>query len=333
MQFTGHHFTWLVPFVTASALLQGYSGLDWVMLPWQPIAVIGTAVAFYLGFKNNQAYDRLWEARKVWGAIVNSSRAWGSSVKGFVSNQFREESVSDEKLHSIRKKLIYRHIAWLYTLRKQLLVPTSWEHINQWGMVAVYARRRRDRVGIGTVEDQLEKTDLKYFVDQDELDRLNTFKNKATQLVDQQSEDLRALRSENLIDDFRQMELQRVLYDFYIHQGKLERIKKFPLPRQYGSMSFVLVGIFIAVLPFGLLPLFADMGAIGTWIGVLFTVLVSWVFLVMELVGDYTENPFEGSGNDIPMLSLCRTIEIDLKEMLREEDIPPGIQPVNNVLM
>jgi putative membrane protein len=59
------------------------------------------------------------------------------------------------------------------------------------------------------------------------------------------------------------MELQRLLNDLYDHQGKLERIKKFPLPRQYGSMSFILVGIFIAILPFGMLPLFAPMGHIG----------------------------------------------------------------------
>jgi putative membrane protein len=50
-------------------------------------------------------------------------------------------------------------------------------------------------------------------------------------------------------------------------------------------------------------------------------------------VGDYSENPFEGLGNDIPMLALCRTIEIDLKEMLGETDLPPSIKPVNDVLM
>jgi putative membrane protein len=55
--------------------------------------------------------------------------------------------------------------------------------------------------------------------------------------------------------------------------------------------------------------------------------------MMMELVGDYSENPFEGLGNDIPMLSLCRVIEIDLREMLGETDLPPAIQPVNGILM
>lgn len=62
-------------------------------------------------------------------------------------------------------------------------------------------------------------------------------------------------------------------------------------------------------------------------------VQVAWIYLTMELVGDYSENPFQGMANDIPMLSLCRVIEIDLREMLGETDLPPGIQVKNNVLM
>ena len=53
---------------------------------------------------------------------------------------------------------------------------------------------------------------------------------------------------------------------------------------------------------------------------------IGWVYVLMELVGDYSENPFQGMANDIPMLSLCRTIEIDLREMLGETDLPPAVQ-------
>tara|TARA_B100000795_G_scaffold35292_1_gene23312 strand:+ start:26607 stop:26840 length:234 start_codon:yes stop_codon:yes gene_type:complete len=51
-------------------------------IPWLPISVVGTAVAFYVGFKNNQAYDRMWEAHKIWGGIVNESRTWGMLIAG-----------------------------------------------------------------------------------------------------------------------------------------------------------------------------------------------------------------------------------------------------------
>jgi putative membrane protein len=98
-------------------------------------------------------------------------------------------------------------------------------------------------------------------------------------------------------------------------------------------MSFIFVGIFIFLLPFGMASEFQKIGEWGIWISIPFTVLVAWVYLMMELVGDYSENPFEGLGNDIPMLSLCRTIEIDLREMLGETDLPPAIEPINGVLM
>jgi putative membrane protein len=60
-------------------------GWKWLAVPWLPIALLGTAVAFVVGFKNNASYDSMWEARKAWGAIVNGSRSWGIMVKDFVS--------------------------------------------------------------------------------------------------------------------------------------------------------------------------------------------------------------------------------------------------------
>jgi len=297
------------------------------------MAVVGTAVAFYVGFKNNSAYERMWEARKIWGAIVNSSRTWGSSVKGFVTNHFRDQKVSDEEIHQVRKRLIYRHIGWLYTLRKQLLVVQLWEHANQNGPVGTLAARRQERFGIGQVEEEAEASDLKNYVSAEEHTTLTQRKNTATQLIDRQAEDLRELHSQGLIDDFRHMELQKILNDFYVHQGKCERIKKFPLPRQYSNMSFVFICIFIFLMPFGLTNEFAELGQWGRWLAIPFTVLLSWVFVMMELVGDYSENPFQGMAHDIPMLSLSRTIEIDLREMLGETELPAPIEAKGNVLM
>ncbi len=53
------------------------TGWSWLTVPWLPIALIGTAVAFITGFKNNASYARLWEARQIWGGIVNTSRSFG----------------------------------------------------------------------------------------------------------------------------------------------------------------------------------------------------------------------------------------------------------------
>lgn len=333
LQFTGLHLIWLSVWVISAALLHTYLGLKWLVIPWLPLSIIGTAVAFYVGFKNNSAYDRMWEARKIWGGIVNSSRSWGSTVKSLVSNQFTDNKLSDEQLLSLKRKIIYRHIAWLYALRSQLLVITSWEHANQGGLVGKTAHRYRKKFGIGMVDDEVTKIELKLLLPAEEYNSCIQYKNTATQIIDQQFQDLAKLREQGLIDDFRHMELQKILQEFYVHQGKCERIKKFPLPRQYANMSAIFIGIFIFLLPFGMISEFEKIATWGVWLSIPFTILIGWVYVVMELVGDYSENPFQGMANDIPMLSLCRIIENDLREMLGETELPADILPINGILM
>lgn len=333
MNFAGMHLVWLSAWATLVTAIFEFTHWDWLTIPWLPVAAIGTAVAFYIGFKNNSAYDRLWEARKIWGGIVNTSRMWGSNVKGFVTNQFSEVPHAETELHAVHRRLLYRHIGWLYTLRSQLLVPAHWEHINQGKRVGNLTRRRMKKIGSDTFITGIDRKQLKSFFSDEELNRLLTYKNTATQIVDLQSQDLKQLRHDNLVDDFRHMELQQLLNDLYEHQGKCERIKKFPLPRQYGSASFVFVAIFIFLLPLGMVSEFHKLGEKMVWLSIPFTIIVGWVFLMMELIGDYSENPFEGMANDIPMLSLCRTIETDLREMLGETDLPPAIEPRNSILM
>lgn len=331
--FSGHHIIWLTIWAAGYTAAYEYANLKWLTIPWVPLAVIGTAVAFYVGFKNNSAYDRMWEARKIWGAIVNDSRKWGANIRAYVSNQFLKDDLPDHELRSIHKKIIYRHIGWLYTLRSQLLIPANWEHIRQGWQIGKINKRRLETYGVGLFKDEYTETELTKYLPKDEADRLVNYQNTATQIIDQQAQDLKELRSNDLIDDFRHMELQNILNGFYDHQGKCERIKKFPLPRQYANLSFFFVAIFIFLMPLGLISEFDKIGQFGAWLSVPFTIVVGWVYIMMELVGDYSENPFEGLGNDIPMLSLCRTIEIDLKEMLGEENIPLAIQPKNDVLM
>ncbi|SOE20103.1 putative membrane protein [Spirosomataceae bacterium TFI 002] len=332
IKLSGGHILWLLVSSTIIASLYRFGILD-IALPWLPISVIGTAVAFYVGFKNSQAYDRMWEARKIWGAIVNSSRAWGMNVDTFVNNQSSLSDASDEALHSIKKRLIYRHFAWLYSLRSQLLLPTPWEHISQDGHIGRTAEVYQRKTGVGLIDDEQGQTDLNQFLEKSEFDRLGANKNTATQIINEQARDLQDLRKQGLIDDFRHMRMTDILYHFYEHQGKAERIKKFPLPRQYANMSRYFVGIFLMLVPFSMIPELMKLGEEGYWLSILVTALIGWVYVMMEVVGDYSENPFQGMANDIPMLSLCRTIEIDLREMLGETDLPPVIEAKKGVLM
>ena len=332
LAWTGHHVVWLLAASGIIAALYYFNIIN-MAIPWLPVSVVGTAVAFFVGFKNNQAYDRMWEARKIWGGIINESRSWGMMVDGFVTNLFATNKKSEDEIQEIKRRLIYRHIAWLYAHRSQLLVATPWEHISQGGHLARFAKMNQDKFGVGLLDDETSRTELKNYLLADEHDRLIAHVNTATQIINEQSRDLKKLREDELIDDFRHMELANLLRSFYTLQGKNERIKKFPLPRQYANMSRYFVGIFLMLLPFSMIPELMKVGEHGVWLSVPITALIGWVYVMMEVVGDYTENPFQGMANDIPMMSLCRVIEIDLKEMLGETDLPPAVQAKDNVLM
>src|SRR5687768_4481245 len=106
--------------------LYQYFGFKTVAIPWLPVSLIGTAVAFYVGFKNNQSYDRGWEARKVWGSIVNLSRAFGVACRSFITN--RNSDVSQAEVDHEVRTLIYRHLAWLHALKHAMRQRAPWEH-------------------------------------------------------------------------------------------------------------------------------------------------------------------------------------------------------------
>lgn len=225
------------------------------------------------------------------------------------------------------------HIAWLYVLRNQLLQPTSWEHISQGGHTTRSAIMFQKKFGLGLVDEEVKKLNIRDFLSEEEHIRLFSKKNVATQIINEQSRDLAAIRETSLIEDFRHMEMIAVLRSLYEFQGKCERIKKFPLPRIYANMSRYFIALFIFLLPFGMMPELMNNYEWGMWLAIPICVIIGWIYVMMELVGDYSENPFQGMAGDIPMLSLCRTIEIDLREMLGEKDLPEPIKSKENVLM
>jgi ion channel-forming bestrophin family protein len=296
-------------------------------LPWLPIALIGTAVAFIVGFKNNATYGRLWEARQIWGAIINSSRSWGIMVKDFVTTKNSATNFSEEDLNKIHTRLTYRHLAWLTALRFQLREPRAWENLN-----TSYNVEYRRRYKIPEHENKLDMELTKFLSDDDSKYILGK-KNRATQLITLQSKDLRILTESGLIDNFRHVEMENLLVNLFDQQGKCERIKNFPYPRQFATINLYFVRLFTILVPFGMLQEFDKLGEHYVWLTIPFTALVCWVFLTMEKIGEATENPFEGTANDIPMAALCRTIEIDLREMLEEQEVPPPLTAVNNILM
>lgn len=340
---TGHHYKlkellfWtrrdiyvLVLLAVVPTVLYEVVGWRWLAIPWQPIAVLGTAAAFIVGFRNNATYDRAWEARKIWGAIVNSSRSWGIMAKDFVRST-PDNPISEEERKLISQQLVYRHIAWLTALRYQLRQPRAWETMAQ----PHNAEFRASYFKIAEcVEDTMEPELQKHLSDE-EVAYVMKKVNRATQIISLQSKQLRELSEQGLIENYRYVEMEKMLVDFYTQQGKCERIKNYPYPRQFATLNLFFIRLFVIMLPFGMLEVFNDL--VGThelmiWLTIPFSALVAWVFTTMEKIGESTENPFEGNANDVPITALSRTIEIDLKDMLDEEDLPAPVQAAGSIL-
>ena len=298
-------------------------GWTWLVIPWQPIGLVGIAVSFYLGFKNNSSYDRLWEGRKIWGGIVNASRTFTIMSRDFITNECAKEKISDEQLHEIHKTIVHRHVAWLKALTYQLRVLKPWEH-NEGN-----TNELRKAGDVHHEDNHFEK--IKPYLSSTDYEYIMEKGNKASHILSIQSKALLDLKLKGLIENFRHIELAKMLGEFYALQGKSERIKNFPFPRQYATVNYIFVWIFLTLLPFGMLNIFSDgSNSAFIWLVYPFTILVSWVFILMEMIGDYSENPFEGLLNDVPITSMSRGIEIDIRQMLDETDLPEPVKPIFN---
>ena len=164
--------------------------------------------------------------------------------------------------------------------------------------------------------------------------------NRQTAMLYLQSHHLKKLREKGIVWEFSFLKLEDVVEELFSLQGKSERIKNFPYPRQFATLNHFFMWIFVLLLPLALVPQFADIGndlidkypIIGNlfvWFSIPFYVIVAWVFHTMERIGRTGENPFEGTANDVPISTIARGIEIDLRQNLGEsKDDIPGQFPV-----
>jgi putative membrane protein len=126
-------------------------------------------------------------------------------------------------------------------------------------------------------------------------------------------------------DAYRLVALDETLSELTNLMGGCERIKNTPIPRQYDFLPRVMVRAYLIILPLGMvreLALFTPV----------VSAVISFLFLSLDQIGRNVEAPFENDVHDTPMTALCRTIEINLRQMLGEAELPPPVQPANGFL-
>ncbi|GAA4420205.1 bestrophin family ion channel [Nibrella viscosa] len=295
------HYTWksmtyyLLLAITVY-LLHDYFGVWSLHMSFTTISALSTALAIFLGFKTSNAYERWWEARKIWGLLVNYSRAWTREVITMIIPATPPDAPAVKEL---QYRLVYRHIAFVHALR----VFLRKQHVyNQLGVEEIY-------------EEPNEYSDTRDFLSPDEYEVYTHKNNPPNYLLELQGEDLRTAYEQGWLSDYRFVRLEETLIEFNNIQGRSERIKNTPFPRQFSFFSRVFVFIHASLLPFVFVEELR-------WASIPISLLISFVFLCLDLIGERSEDPFENRIEDVPMTALSLTIETNLKEQWGDPNFP-----------
>ena len=300
----------LVLLSVVPALLYQGLGWRWLSIPWSVVFLLGTTVALSVGFKNLQTFNRNNDAQQVWSAIACASRVWGMVSRDLVEDAQRARS------------LMYRHLAWLTALRYEMRSARPWENTGK-----VQNREYKRYYRIAEHETPLE-SELAKYLPGEEIATILEAPNKAFAVLEMQDRATRSLAREGMLSAAGLAELQKLLRDFVDLQGRSERIKEFPYPRQYAFIHSLFVHVLCLFLPLGMMGEFDKLNAVVggwaqgqmVWFGIPLSILISWMYISLDQVGESTENPFEGGPNDVPITHICRQAERDLRAMLNEPD-------------
>jgi len=272
-------------YATIVYLVKAYLYKNIFTVPLTIPSILGTVIGLLLGFRTNQSYDRWWEARTIWGGIVNDSRTLIRQLLTFIST----EALPAAEKRKFCRTFAYRQIAWCYCLGQ-------------------------------TLRDQNPVAGLDKLLTPDELALISPSSNKPNALLQLHAEDAQLLLENQLINPYQQVQLDSTISNLTDNMGRCERIKSTVFPSTYNLIVHLLVFLFIAVLPFGLLDEFGI-----TEIPLVTAVGCAFVFI--EETSTHMQDPFENRPTDTAVTAIARTIEINIKQMLGETDVPEKLQP------
>lgn len=258
-----------------------------------PFTLLGLPLGIFLGFRNNTAYDRFWEGRKIWGGIVNTTRSLSRQILTLIEPQ-ADATVTDARaLRMFETDFIHYVIAYVHALRHHL----------------------RDTEPFETLEEMIPEVEIAALVGKD---------NVPFSMLQRMGEMMADARRRRWIHAFHVPIIEASLVALTDLQGACERIKATPIPFSYTVLLHRIVAVYCALLPFGLLDSIK-------WATPFVVLAISYCFFGLDAVGDEVEQPFGFDVNDLPLASISRTIERNLRERLGES-LPPPVQAKKGVL-
>jgi ion channel-forming bestrophin family protein len=207
-------------YAIAVAIEHAWFNLPTLSLPFSVPMIMGTVISLLLGFRSNQAYDRWWEARTIWGAIVNDSRTLARQIK-----TLSKEAYQGEEFFFFKQRFIKRQIAWCYSLSRSL-------------------RNQEPTQGL---EKYLVKRDLQH---------LKNYTNIPMAILELHGNDIQQAMENGWINAYQQVEMDKTLTRLTDAMGKCERIKNTVFPATYSLYIHFSLIVFFMLLPFSMIDVF-----------------------------------------------------------------------------
>lgn len=272
-----------------------------INIPFAPLGLLGSSIAFFLGFRNSASFARWSQASNFWTALHNQSRILGRQLQSFVNAKLASNpNLNAEEGKNIVRSMLNRQIALLNALRLQLRKQNNFEEI-------------------------------KPFLSKNEFEKISQKKDKVNYLMALQSAEFYASVQKGYFQSFDIMLAEGTFAQLNTQYANCqEGIKQTPIPKQYTYYTRLFVRTFVYLLPFSLLQIFEKEGVI--WLLLPVSLLMTIVFIITEKIAEVNEEPFENRIQDVPMTAICRQIEIDLLEIIDEKNLPTPIEAKNGYL-
>lgn len=265
--------------------------------PWGlstiPFSLVAVALGIFLGFRNNTSYDRFWEGRKLWGRLVNTTRSLARQIQGMVGPADDPDQVAPERAQ-LHQELVYRLIAYVHAFRLHL-------------------------------RDHKDHRELEGLIPEDERAALAGELNPPIAILRELGARFCQLWQQGKVHPMHLPVLEQSLTMLTDIQGACERIKSTPIPSSYTVLIHRIVAVYTFALPFGIV----DTVGVATPVVV---AIIAYAFFGLDAVGEEIEEPFGTDVNDLPLSTLSRMIEINLRQTIKEQDVPSVLQPVDGVL-
>jgi ion channel-forming bestrophin family protein len=228
-----------------------------------------------LVFRTNTAYERFWEGRKAWGAIVNNIRNLSRSIWVAI--------VETDSLHRKEKEQTL-HLLVAFAIATKLHLRSQ------------------------PIDEQLAR-----FVSPSQSLKLQTTNNAPLEVAFWIGDYLQAKQEQGQISLYQMSELQHLLDNLVDMLGACERILRTPMPMAYAIHLKQLLLLYCLLLPFQVVDELK-------WYTAPAVALVSFTLFGIEAIGVEIENPFGTDPNDLPLDTICNTIQGNVSDLI-------GIEP------